>query len=186
MKDTFYDYRKFEDERLRGIMTGWDGLGGNHGSVVKFCAELLEGETVLDVGFGLCHLYEALKSRVSRYVGVDIDERALRWAKERHPTLELYYASVYDLSLLRNRIFNTVFAIGLYRIPHQLDGIEEMLKHTQHSLVVTYFQPSDSDGKSFPAVFWGVLDHERVKSVEVFSHGNKGTEIVRFNVTTNE
>jgi len=165
-------------------MTGWDGLIDNHGRVVKFCAELLEGESVLDVGCGLCHLYEALKGRVSKYVGVDIDERALGWARERYPGLELHYTSVYDLSLLGDRVFDTVYAIGLYRIPRQLNGIEEMLNHTRHSLVLTYFHHSDSKPKSFPDVFWVVLNHERVKSFEVFSQSDRRTEIMRFNLST--
>ncbi len=182
MSDRFYDYSRFDDERLKDIMTSWDGLTGNHGLVVKFCAGLLKGESVLDVGCGLCHLYEALKGRISKYVGIDIDERALKWSRERYPDLELQYASVDDLSLLGDQMFDTVFALGVSRVPHQLDGIEEMFKHTRHSLVLTYFQTPDFESKIFPNVFWEVLNHERVKSIEVFSQGNKGTEIVRFNL----
>ena len=94
--DKFYDYRRFKDDRLYNIMSGWDKLRGNHGLVIKYCANLLVGDTVLDVGCGFCHLYEALGDRVKHYVGIDIDERVLEWTRNRYPELDLRYGDVHD------------------------------------------------------------------------------------------
>ena len=119
MDDTFYNYQGFDDKRLEGIMKGWDGLGGYHGLLVRKIADLCLGDTVLDVGCGLCHLYEAMKVRrrpnplPTKYVGVDIDDRVLKMAKERYPNLDIQKKSVYDLSGLDE--FDSVTSIGLYR-----------------------------------------------------------------------
>ena len=180
--DKFYDYRRFDDDRLEGIMTGWDGLRGNHGLVIKLCADLLVGDTALDVGCGLCHLYEAFKSRVACYVGVDLDIRVLEWARKRHPELEFRQANVYDLSTLGNEKFDTVFAIGLYRRLNQSRGVEEMLKHTRHALVLTYFHASGASPRLFPDVLWRILKNKAVSKLEFFNHGIKGIEVVRLNI----
>lgn len=181
--DDFYDYRKFGDERLKQIMVNWDGFRGNHGATIKFCASLLVGDSILDVGCGLCHLYKTLENRVAEYVGVDVDKRVLEWARQRYPNLELRRADVYDLSVLGDRRFDTVYAIGLYRRPHETRGIIEMLKHTRRALVLTYLYRAGSEPRFFPDVFWEALKDKRIKSLEFFNHNIKAIEIVRFRIS---
>jgi len=160
-------------------MTGWDNFTGNHGVVVKFCAKLFQGIDVLDVGCGLCHLYEALTDdyQIYDYVGVDNDRRVLKWARQRYPNLDLKYGDVYNLSFLGERKFDSVFAIGLYRMPHQIDGIKEMLKHTKTQLILTYLHRG-AEPRVFPEVFWEALSDKQVNSLKIFNHGIKGIEIV--------
>jgi len=185
MEDSFYDYSQFDNNRLKNIMTGWDNFTGNHGLVMKFCAKLLRGVNVLDVGCGLCHLYEALNEYkhtfklLYEYVGIDNDERVLSWSKERYPSLELLYSNVYNLSILGKRKFDTVFAIGLYRMPFQRNGIEEMLKHTRQQLILTYLHHK-TNPRCLPQVFWEILENSKhINSVEILAHNITGIEIVR-------
>lgn len=182
MRDSFYDYSKFDNERLKNIMTGWNGFIGNHGAVIKFCAERIVGSSVLDVGCGLCHLYKALVDVVSNYVGVDNDKRVIDWAIERYPELRLIHGDARNLSFLGKEQFDTVYAIGLYRVPSELTCIEEMLKHSRRALIVTYLHRRDMGEKYLPAVFFDFLRNKRVWSIEVFAHKIKGIEIVRFNL----
>jgi len=141
LEDRFYSYSSFSTERLKGIMIGWDGLTGYHGLQVKTCADRLEGKLVFDVGCGLCHLYQYLTLVAKKeigYVGIDVDERVVKWAKKRYPHLDIRLGSVYDLSEFG--MFDTVFAIGLYNgEPERIDGVREMLEHTKIKLIMTYF-----------------------------------------------
>ena len=187
-KDRFHTYLGFPDERLNTILTGWDGLGGIHGLVVKYCAKLLQGISVLDVGCGGCHLYDALKDEVAleNYVGVDNDQRVLEHAKQRHPDLQLYYASVYDLSVLRDRQFDTVYAVGLFTEINREEGVMEMLKHTKQCLVLTYKNNRISFTEpfiyKFPDPLWTIRRSGEIKSIEILAHNiHRNIEILRLN-----
>jgi SAM-dependent methyltransferase len=149
-KDTFYDYSNFEDSRLEGIMKGWDGLEGYHGLLVRLMARLSIKNTVLDVGCGLGHLYEVLKTHVSppltRYVGVDTDDRVLSWVRQRYPNLEFHKKTVYDLSGLD--VFDSVFAIGLYRYaPANQNSVREMAAHAKYCLNTCYYVEEEKRGE---------------------------------------
>lgn len=142
MKDVLYDYSTFNPERVKEIFTSWDNMGGYHGLLIKRCAGLAMKKTFLDVGCGLCHLYEALKAHprksVERYVGVDTHPQILSMARKRYPDLEILEMSVFDLSALPS--FDTVFAVGLYReMPKHKTGIREMFQHADRCVVLTYF-----------------------------------------------
>ena len=142
MSDRFYNYSAFDDKRVEDIFKGWDGLGGYHGLLIRKVSRLLVGTTALDVGCGLCHLYECLKVENplfgGTYVGTDIDDRILGMARERYPQLNLLKQDVYDLNI--GEKFDTVYGIGLYSgEPEILRGINNMLNHANHAVVLTYF-----------------------------------------------
>ena len=138
--DRLYDYTSFSDDRLKNILTSWDGLGGYHGLLIKKVSELIPPESsILDVGCGLCHLFEALKSKNVRYTGLEYDTRIVEWARERYPTLKILHGSMYNLSNLG--MFNCVTAIGVYSgEPESPSGVIEMLRHTDKKLILTYFK----------------------------------------------
>lgn len=174
--DVLYDYSTFSPDRVKGIFEGWDGLGGYHGLLIKRCASLFVGKTVLDVGCGLAHLYEELMTRRGKpthYCGVDVHPKVLQMARGRYPDLDIYEKSVYDLSGME--AYDTVFAIGLYReIPVRFDGIKEMLGHTEKCLVLTYF--TEERGKTpeileftYPEYIEHDID-ERLEIVRIWKH----------------
>lgn len=136
--DVFYDWRDMPGEQLRSIFGGWDKGDDYHDGLMEKCASLQVGKTALDIGCGLAHLYEALKGRIERYVGVDNNPRILRMVRERYPELEIVAADIYDLSKLP--VFGTTYAVGLYQLqPRRKEGILEMLKHTKNCVVMTYY-----------------------------------------------
>jgi len=140
--DDFFRYEQFKTEKLKSTMFGWDGLIGGHGLIIKKAAELIpEGSTVLDVGCGLCHLYEATKDKIKNYVGVDVEPRVLKWARERFPDLKFHHAHAYDLT--GTGTHDVVCGIGLYATePQKQQGIIEMLKHARKKVIITYKQAS--------------------------------------------
>ena len=141
--DVFYDYSSFDDERLRGIIKGWDGLGGYHGLLIRKCALLAMGHSVLDVGCGLCHLFEGLQKinhlkKIDEYVGVEKNFFILGLAHERYPDFKIVHGDIYNLSVLP--MFDTVYAVGLYREEPRLEkGIVELLSHANRCVILTYF-----------------------------------------------
>ena len=120
-------------------MFGWDGLSGYHGLLIRKIGNLIPTDsTVLDVGCGLCHLYEAIKNRVKKYVGVDSDKRVVRWARERYPDLHITCRNVYSLEGVRD--YDVVAAVGLYSgEPNNPDGVYEMLNHAKEKMLITFF-----------------------------------------------
>jgi hypothetical protein len=168
LRDVLYNYTTFADNRVREIFTGWDGLGGYHGLLIKKCASLLVGEFVLDVGCGLCHLFEVLPRSVE-YTGIENNPLILEMALKRYPDLEILDYDMYDLSGLP--IYDTVYAIGVYREEPKSDaGIAEMLAHAKDCVVMTYF--TTKKGRvpktlSFEDVSCEFIDHNIDERLEI-------------------
>ena len=167
MSDSFYDCTGMSEEALRETFVSWDveltdksDLRYYHAIQVRQCASLQMGETVLDVGCGECHLYDVLGDKVKGYVGVDIDPRILKMAREKHPELDLRPGNIYDLSGLG--VYDTVYAIGVYfNKPNLLLGVVKMLEHARLCVVMTYF--TGSKREPFPllsGVEYDYLDFE--------------------------
>ena len=143
MSDRFYDYHGFDTERLWNIMSAWDGLGGYHGALIKKIASMIHPrESVLDVGCGLGHLYEAVKDKVRYYHGVDHDQRIVEWAMGRwynDTKVKIEKGSVSDLSSYDT--YSVVTAIGLYSgEPKNPQGLNEMLRCAEDRLILTFFK----------------------------------------------
>ena len=113
-------------------------------------------------------------------MGVDFDPRVVEMAKERYPDTSFEEAGVYDLS--KYGTYDTVFAIGLYRKPMERRGLDEMIKHANKAVVLTYKHARKSEEPYFPEIFWGYIRGDEVKSIEIFCHNITAIEIVRFNL----
>jgi len=156
MSDRLYDYSSFKPERLTEIINAWNGLSGYHGLLVKLCASLRVGDSVLDVGCGACHLHEAfvLGNNVpKRYTGVDNNQQILNMARSRHPTLDIRGGDLYDLTALDN--YESVYAVGVYSgAPTKPDGLRQLLNHTKNALILTHF----TDQRGVPAPIYDHFD----------------------------
>jgi len=179
MSDRFYDYSSFTKKKFEGILKGWNGLGGYHGLMIKLIVSRISlDSTVLDIGCGLCHLWEGLQERIFShlgsaipyYVGIDIDPRAVKMAKERYPFLTIEKGTVYDLS--KYGMFDVVVACGLYSgEPEKPDGVLEMLRHTKKKLILTYFHKEKGTYPPFFGKKINEIEHdidERLTIVEIY------------------
>jgi len=183
MSDTFYDYARFDDQKVIEIMSGWDGLGGYHGLLVAKMGMLTMGDSLLDVGCGLAHLYEAINrirnTPIPKYVGVDIDERVLKEVTARYPQLTFMNKNVYDLSGLE--IFDTVASVGLYRYaPAKVDSLMQMLAHTKYCFLTCYYVEPPERGKIldvFRVPGWAheFVTHDIDDKLEILRMWNLGT-----------
>ena len=171
--DEYENVNRNNAERLRDILVGWDGLGGYHGLLIKKCVTLRQGKTVLDVGCGLCHLFEGFKKSYrgspTKYIGVDNNSFILGLARERYSELDIEWGHVYDLS--RVPVVDTVFAIGLYSgQPRLKKGIVELVGHAERCVILTYFAeemgvlPSSLEVDGCTAEF---IDHDIDERLEI-------------------
>ncbi|MBU6997879.1 MAG: class I SAM-dependent methyltransferase [Theionarchaea archaeon] len=78
---------------------------------MKIPVSLLKGETVLDVGCGLGHLYHALKGQITQYVGVDASPFMLEKARKFFPEADFREGDIYNLSEFP--LADTVYSISL-------------------------------------------------------------------------
>ncbi|MGC1121727.1 MAG: class I SAM-dependent methyltransferase [Candidatus Methanofastidiosia archaeon] len=108
----------------------------NWGSLdrMEIPVNLLEGETVLDVGCGLGHLYHALKGKVTQYVGVDASPSMLKKAREFFPGADFREGDVYNLSEFP--LADTVYSISLLiHLPSVEEPIRQLWSRTKKRCV---------------------------------------------------
>ncbi len=95
---------------------------------------LLKGETVLDVGCGLGHLYHALKGKITQYVGVDASPSMLMKAREFLPEADLREGDINDLSGFP--LSDTVYSISLLiHLPSVEEPIRQLWGRAKRRLV---------------------------------------------------
>ena len=135
MSDPLYRYEKYNDERLGEIFNAWDGLGGYHGLQIKEVASLISPyNSLLDVGCGTGHLYEAVKPE--KYTGFDVEPRVVELAKNRHPSLDIRLGDALDMD--EYGIYDVVAAIGLFSSePNTIDIIDNMYAHANKRVIFT-------------------------------------------------
>ena len=86
--------------------TLWEGLDR-----MEIPVTLLRGESALDVGCGIGHLYFALRDKVTTYMGIDASTHMLEKAREYFPEADFRKGDIYDLSNLP--LFDTVYSVSL-------------------------------------------------------------------------
>jgi len=90
------------------------------------------GTSVLDIGIGTGQSSEALYRAGCKITGIDISAKMLEITKEKFPKFELYNADVEDdLSMLKNREFDIVVAIGILEF---VDDIGKVFKRIHRFL----------------------------------------------------
>lgn len=97
-----------------------------HWRLTQKVYSLIEGESVLDVGCGMGHLFILVKDRFE-YLGIDTSQGMLNKAREFFPENEdkFQLGDAYDLSMLPN--FDTVVATGvLLHLPNSEPVIEQL------------------------------------------------------------
>lgn len=79
---------------------------------------LVEGLSVLDIGCALGGLASVLSEHLTRfeYTGVDISERMIERAKQKHPSHRFYVIEEADLSVLANERFDLVVCLGVLHL----------------------------------------------------------------------
>ena len=128
------EWEVWHEKRSRNLAKSWGNPnecakgkiprnGRVHWGLIEKATSLAEGESVLDVGCGLGHLFSLLSDM--DYLGIDTSEPMIRRAREYFPADRdrFQIGDAYDLSSLPE--FDTVVAVGL--IVH-LPNPEELLK----------------------------------------------------------
>ena len=96
---------------------------------------LLKGETVLDVGCGLGHLYYALKGKVTEYLGIDSSPHMLEKAREYFPEADFRHGDIHDLSPFPQA--DTVYSVSLLiHLPSIEEPIQQLWDKTLKRCVI--------------------------------------------------
>lgn len=105
---------------------------------MKLASELVIGDSVLDVGCGVGHLYPHVKTKVRVYKGVDNSFNMVKLARTHNPRGIFDVADAYDLS--KEGEYDTVIALSLL-IHTEFKDVEKVIhqlwSHAKKALVFT-------------------------------------------------
>lgn len=94
---------------------------------------LLVGESVLDVGCGMGHLYHLLEDRI-QYTGVDNAQKQIEYARHFFPEADFRIGDTYDLSGFP--MADTVYAISvLLHLPDLIEPLKQLLGRARKAVV---------------------------------------------------
>jgi len=111
---------------------------------MMFASDWVLGNSVLDVGCGVGHLYGCLNNQITSYKGIDSSMDMIRIAKKHFSSTNFEIGDAYDLS--KEALFDTVISMSLLIHINQKDLqqiIEQMWRHTKKALVFSI--PIDKD-----------------------------------------
>lgn len=108
----------------------------DHAARMRAAASLVVGNSVLDVGCGVGHLYPHVRDCVTTYVGVDTSYDMLALARKFNPDGRFVYGDVYDLSDLGE--FDTVCCVSIYiHLPDLQKPMQQSWDRAKNALVFT-------------------------------------------------
>lgn len=132
---------------------------------MRKAAELIKGDTLLDVGCGIGHLYPYVRAKVKEYVGIDNSEDMLDAAKAFYPEIEFTYGDIYNLDGFKT--FDSIVCQSvLIHLPEIQTPIEEMWEHTDKTLIF-----------SVPIIGRQVIRRSRYKDKRQIYHGESWDNI---------
>jgi len=101
---------------------------------MKMALELITGESVLDVGCGIGHMYHLLPKNI-KYMGIDTSEPMLEFAR-KYADADFRYGDVFNLSAFDN--YETVLSQSLLiHLPEVEKPIQQMWSKTSKELIFT-------------------------------------------------
>jgi SAM-dependent methyltransferase len=145
---------RYNETRKKHLSPLWDRLVGLAGSVP-------DNARVLDVGCGNGRLLEAFGDKPVEYVGVDQSRRLLEHARIMRPKRRFEYGTVLDLAALRERPFDTVFAVAVI---HHIPGTALRKRALEELRSVT------KAGGTVVLTVWDLWRQKRFRR-ELISHG---------------
>lgn len=126
------------------------------------------GETVLDVGCATCIDYPLFKELSVSYIGVDITEKFVIYAKKLYPEIDVRLGSILDLSFEDNSI-DVAYTKSVIEHLHPDEwgeGIKELWRVAKKRMILGfYIPPWDKPAEYFyhPHGFWkNTLNHQEV------------------------
>ncbi len=128
--------RVWRGDRINKLEKRYDTVR-EHDLLMRKAAPLVVGDSVLDVGCGLGHLYEYVtKLRPDiEYLGLDQSADILERARARYPSAKFKRGNIYDMNLPK---FDTVACLDVLHHQPALDpALLILLKHARKALIVT-------------------------------------------------
>lgn len=169
-------------ENIPDLEKGWDKKHA-HDVLMKTVARLVVGESVLDVGCGVGHLYEYLPSNI-KYVGVDQSAEMLKRARERNPAANFRQLNMYSDDFLNLPKFETVVCLDvLHHQPALEPAFSNLMNLTKKCLIATLWindrdghHPHQYIGGRGEIVTWYTEDElaEKFKGLNYTVHKNVG------------
>ena len=109
-----------------------------HWQLINKANGLIEGDSVLDIGCGLGHLYALLKNKHIKYMGIDTSKEMIKAVQNYYQDKkELFqYGDIFDLSQYLS--FDTVIAVGVFvhlPIDEVIDALNQMWNNARICIV---------------------------------------------------
>ena len=110
---------------------------------LKKLPEMIDGDSVLDVGCGCGHTYAILKGHVKEYLGVDSAKAMIDICHRFFPERLFKVGDVYDLSPFK--AYDTVISTQvLIHIPDLEEPLKQLWRHANKTLIFTLRPPKNT------------------------------------------